>query len=67
VQGFANCNANASDGCEANLSLDPLNCGACGKSCNGQPCNAGVCAAPPPPDAGPPDSGPPPADASEGG
>lgn len=49
--GFGNCNANAVDGCEMNLLTDPLNCGACGRSCNGGPCNAGVCG--PIPDAGP--------------
>jgi hypothetical protein len=32
--GFADCNANkAADGCEANLSNDPNNCGGCGITC----------------------------------
>ena len=43
--GFGNCNANAADGCEANFASDPLNCGGCGKSCNGGTCQAGVCKA----------------------
>lgn len=50
--GFADCDANPANGCEAELAKDPLHCGACGKSCNGQPCENGVCKAPPPPDAG---------------
>ena len=46
--GTADCNANASDGCEAVLATDPSNCGACRKSCaapNGTgTCDAGRCA-----------------------
>jgi hypothetical protein len=45
--GFADCNHDIRDGCEANLAADPLNCSACGTSCpttGGTPvCNAGVC------------------------
>lgn len=47
--GFGNCDANAANGCEATFASDPLNCGMCGKSCNGQACVNGVCNAPPPP------------------
>jgi len=47
--GYANCDANPANGCEAALASDPLNCGACGKSCNGQACVNGLCQAPPPP------------------
>ncbi len=31
--GFGNCNGNASDGCEADLRRDLMNCGGCGVSC----------------------------------
>lgn len=47
--GFANCNGNFADGCEANLSADALNCGSCGFSClsppnvSGAACSAGSC------------------------
>jgi len=41
--GFGNCDTNASNGCEVNLANDPLNCGACGESCNGSACHNGVC------------------------
>jgi hypothetical protein len=42
--GFADCNHNAADGCEINLLVNTLNCGACGKSClPGQACTAGSC------------------------
>lgn len=51
--GFGDCNALPGDGCEASFASDPLNCGACGVSCNGGTCEAGVCrggdaGAPPP-------------------
>jgi RHS repeat-associated protein len=46
--GAADCNKNASDGCEVTLASDPANCGACGKSCAGANatglCLAGQCA-----------------------
>jgi hypothetical protein len=32
--GYGNCNNNASDGCEVNLSNDPLHCGLCTTVCN---------------------------------
>jgi hypothetical protein len=62
--GFANCDGEASDGCEVDLESDPTNCGACGVSCDGRACLEGACASPP--DAGPPpmDSGSPQLDAS---
>ncbi|MBN9164187.1 MAG: hypothetical protein J0I07_24700 [Myxococcales bacterium] len=44
--GFADCNGNATDGCEVNLNVHPSNCGACGNRCDiaaGQPCVEGKC------------------------
>ena len=32
-QGFGDCNNNPTDGCEADLSSDPLNCAKCGTAC----------------------------------
>jgi len=44
VQGFADCNKVAKDGCEVDLSTDAANCSACGMACGqGQTCNDGVC------------------------
>ena len=46
VTGFADCNADTSDGCETNLMAHPANCGACGNRCDigaGQPCVEGEC------------------------
>jgi hypothetical protein len=41
--GFADCDHNAANGCETNLS-SVNNCGACGRACNaGQSCSAGTC------------------------
>jgi len=34
--GYRDCNMMPSDGCEANLANDPMNCGMCGKSCAAQ-------------------------------
>ena len=51
--GFADCNGQSSDGCEANILTDPLNCGGCGVQCDvvaGQPCSNGVCATKPCPE-----------------
>ena len=43
-KGYADCNANRADGCEAWLQFDPNNCGACGMRCaEGQPCARGEC------------------------
>ena len=42
--GFANCNADDADGCEANTAADSANCGACGTRCAaGEGCVAGRC------------------------
>ncbi len=42
--GTADCNFNASDGCETVPDRDPANCGACGNRCaEGIPCVGGVC------------------------
>ena len=44
--GFGNCDQNPGNGCEANLSTDVRNCGACGNVCPvNQSCMAGVCKA----------------------
>jgi hypothetical protein len=37
------CDGVGENGCETNLSTDPLHCGACGKSCLGAACIAGHC------------------------
>lgn len=45
--GYANCDANAQNGCETGIYTDPLNCGGCGSTCttpHGTPaCTAGAC------------------------
>ena len=42
--GFANCDAQPGNGCEAILQTDPNNCGACGTKCNSfQTCMNGQC------------------------
>lgn len=44
--GRADCNHRIEDGCEIDLTLDPLNCGECGTHCDldaGQPCAASQC------------------------
>lgn len=42
--GYANCDDNASNGCEATLGSSATDCGACGRACAaGQTCTAGVC------------------------
>lgn len=43
--GYADCNDNPSDGCEAALESDPRHCGWCGHSCGSSSCDAGVCSA----------------------
>ena len=47
-EGFADCNNDLSDGCEADLSTDPDHCGACGDACSGEhmatrTCGDGLC------------------------
>ena len=45
--GFLDCNGNPGDGCEANPSTDPNNCGKCGNVCGGTvSCQNGACAVP---------------------
>ena len=41
----ADCNEDIADGCEVFLSIDPQNCGACGRSCLGGECQSGLCSA----------------------
>ncbi len=46
TSGFADCDQNAANGCEAILASDTLNCGACGTNCNSNgtgTCNSGQC------------------------
>jgi hypothetical protein len=47
-QGFADCNHDPSDGCEANVTSDVARCGSCDRVCGSQnatpSCNNGVCA-----------------------
>lgn len=46
--GFANCDGDTSNGCEAELATSVTNCGACARACaSGQTCTAGVCGAAP--------------------
>ncbi len=42
--GFGDCDGNASNGCEKDVTSDPANCGSCGFACqNGAPCVNGAC------------------------
>src|SRR6185437_6228194 len=43
--GWTDCNDDPTDGCEANLQNDPMNCGVCGNFCagQGQQCMDGYC------------------------
>jgi hypothetical protein len=43
-QGFADCNATSSDGCEVDTRTNPQHCGRCGRSCpTGEQCVGGSC------------------------
>ncbi|MCB9627180.1 MAG: hypothetical protein H6725_07390 [Sandaracinaceae bacterium] len=45
--GAGDCNNNALDGCETDLSSNSLHCGSCGTACPlGETCTAGLCAVP---------------------
>ena len=44
--GTANCDGNASNGCETNTASDPANCGACRTACGPMTCVAGACIPP---------------------
>lgn len=47
MPGFENCNGMPMDGCEAQLSNDPLHCGACNRACfGGESCLMGRCCGP---------------------
>src|SRR5439155_23743754 len=47
LTGFADCDGQASNGCEVNLKTDSRNCGACGHVCPaGKSCVNGVCPCP---------------------
>ncbi|MFS8071218.1 MAG: hypothetical protein ACMG6S_33025 [Byssovorax sp.] len=41
--GFADCNGDKADGCEADLGSDAVTCGACDHDCEGSPCKEGLC------------------------
>lgn len=41
--GFLDCDVSPTNGCEINANSDPLNCGACGRSCLNGTCNGGIC------------------------
>ncbi len=43
--GFADCNGNPADGCEANLATDSTHCGSCARACTSGPNAVPVCTA----------------------
>jgi len=46
-EGFADCDSQASNGCETDIAGDEANCGTCGKACaSGEECSAGKCTCP---------------------
>lgn len=42
--GFDSCDGDEDNGCESELAIDPLNCGACGNACTNGVCSDGTCA-----------------------
>ena len=44
--GFADCDHNTGNGCEANLASDAKNCGACGTVCSSGTCSGSACTTP---------------------
>ena len=44
ADGFADCNTDATDGCETDVAGDPANCGACGHVCPAGPGEVATCA-----------------------
>lgn len=42
--GYADCNGDDGDGCEAELAVSPIDCGRCGRGCRGDACVDGACA-----------------------
>lgn len=42
-EGFADCDSDPANGCEADLRASPVHCGACGRVCNGGACAGGLC------------------------
>ncbi|MBM4377638.1 MAG: hypothetical protein FJ095_21390, partial [Deltaproteobacteria bacterium] len=47
TEGFADCDGEASSGCEVNLLTSNADCGACGKKCStGEFCGGGLCQTP---------------------
>lgn len=46
LPGYADCNADPSDGCEVNVTANPFHCGGCGVSCGDQACNDSSCTDP---------------------
>jgi alpha-tubulin suppressor-like RCC1 family protein len=53
ASGYADCDQQAADGCEVDITSSPANCGSCGNACPGsQICAQGACAAAPPPGPG---------------
>ena len=46
ISGFANCDGDASNGCESAAATDPTNCGACGNRCVSGRCVGGRCLSP---------------------
>ncbi len=45
TSGFADCDQDASNGCEVNVDSDPAHCGTCANACDGGSCVDGTCCA----------------------